>query len=302
MSSREKRYILRSLFCPGSEKFWRLKSHESRLVYISMILNADDTGRVECDHLSVKSYSPRWYLSTTSASSAIQALVKVGLIRRFQESGKWYAEIFGFKQSQSNHSVTVENNTNMLYSENLEVQQKSSVSKDTDLSKSVSSFKNLDDTDSVFMEAKKKFRRQIGKNLGSLGTRKNEWSGLVRREGAEIVVLALSIWGRENADFVKTLNFPLAHFLKNSGEYIEAAKMAGEPIQEESVAGQAPAVDPPAVEMYSDEWHARQGLVKIMEIRHGKERGFKWVHPSTAESWIQNGYARPLNPGEEFVQ
>jgi hypothetical protein len=39
------------------------------------------------------------------------------------------------------------------------------------------------------------------------------------------VTAAVGIWARENAEFLGTARFPLAHFLKNSEEYVEAAKL-----------------------------------------------------------------------------
>src|ERR1700722_11934766 len=118
MPARERRYILRSLFSPGSAKFWKLKTNEARLIFIAMIVNADDEGIIECDHHSIKALMPRWQvsvntpstpkqhsanthstpnqLSVKTTSSAIQGLIKVGLIRTFERDGKRLAEITGF--------------------------------------------------------------------------------------------------------------------------------------------------------------------------------------------------------------
>src|SRR6201999_2323879 len=82
----------------------------------------------------------------------------------------------------------------------------------------------------AFVEARKKFRRKVNKSLGTLGPRAREWAGLVRREGGEVIVQAIGIWAQENVDFLKNdSTFPLGHFLKNSAEFIEAAKIANEP-------------------------------------------------------------------------
>ena len=128
MPARERRYILRSLFSPGSAKFWKLRSQDARLIFIAMLLNADDDGRIECDFASIKSLMPRWelainYQSTTNqlpnnsagtgnqltrkvVSSAVQGLIKVGLIRTFEEDGKRLAEVLGFRESQKDKGFT----------------------------------------------------------------------------------------------------------------------------------------------------------------------------------------------------
>lgn len=108
MAVREKRHILRSLFTPGSVKFWRLKNDRHRLLYIAMIANADDEGRLEADAESLESIVPRAKLDDKTIQEAVRDLSKRKLVRFYRYQGKKYAEIHGFEESQSWHGLTKE--------------------------------------------------------------------------------------------------------------------------------------------------------------------------------------------------
>ena len=116
----ERRYILRSLFTPGSRRFNSLKSDQARLIYLALIANANDEGVVECDIESVTWMIPglisRWSSlgqdTRKVVSSSIQALGKVELIKRFQRESRWFAEVNGFTQSQSGQVVKWEKEEN----------------------------------------------------------------------------------------------------------------------------------------------------------------------------------------------
>lgn len=77
----------------------------------------------------------------------------------------------------------------------------------------------------AFKKAQQRFRQIVGKGLGSLSSRVDEWNALVGTAGADVVIAAVGIWARENTEFLGTAGNPLAHFLKNSEEYVEAVKL-----------------------------------------------------------------------------
>ena len=76
----------------------------------------------------------------------------------------------------------------------------------------------------LFDKAKRMYRRIIGNGFGSLGQRKREWSGLVSKYGGDSVLAGVEKCAREKTSFLKGSEWPLAFFLKNAAEYIEAAK------------------------------------------------------------------------------
>jgi hypothetical protein len=73
----------------------------------------------------------------------------------------------------------------------------------------------------AFKSAKKIFRRYVGVSFGSLGNRTSQWNDLARKYGAETLVAAVEMYSRELGKAGRGLNYPLAHFLKNSEEFIE---------------------------------------------------------------------------------
>lgn len=83
MPARERRYILRSIFTPGSVKFWNLKTDAARLIYLAMIVNADDDGRVECGWREVSAMAPLWQVKQNVIIGAVKDLEGVGLIRKY---------------------------------------------------------------------------------------------------------------------------------------------------------------------------------------------------------------------------
>jgi hypothetical protein len=93
----------------------------------------------------------------------------------------------------------------------------------------------------VFASARSRFRRIVGKNLGSwssLGMRQGEWSALVKREGEPAVMAAIELWATENKDFLKNkCEFPLAHFLKNAKDSVADSRVESErPLSERAPA------------------------------------------------------------------
>jgi len=143
----------------------------------------------------------------------------------------------------------------------------------------------------VYAEARKKFRRITGKNLGSLGQRAREWAGLVEREGTERVVEALCICAREKKDFMSKSDFPLAYFLKNFKEWLEAVDVE----RERSAAPDPEADNSPSPE---DIKPSQEGLVAVS--MNGRK---KMVAPEVARNYISGGHATEWKePEKERVQ
>jgi hypothetical protein len=129
----DRRYILRSLFNPGSYRFWQLPTWRARGLYLSLILHAEDNGWVECEMRTVRAYlAGESNYDNAAIAADLTALETSGLIRRHlvsitqpgtpgnpeekQNSSeteatvvwssgfklkKWYAEIVGFCDSQT---------------------------------------------------------------------------------------------------------------------------------------------------------------------------------------------------------
>jgi len=106
MAVRERRQILRSLFVPGSKKFWSLKKDMSRVLFLALIASADDEGRLDGDEESVKSIVPRAKWSSAAVRSSIEELKSSGLIDVYSVGSNVVVEIANFQESQSWHGVT----------------------------------------------------------------------------------------------------------------------------------------------------------------------------------------------------
>lgn len=99
---REWRAVRRSLFLPGSRKFWNLKNDTHRLIFVSILVSADDEGRLEGTSEDVKMLSPRSKWSLRNVSTAIKDMEKAKLIVAYDG----YIQILNFVEMQSWHGIT----------------------------------------------------------------------------------------------------------------------------------------------------------------------------------------------------
>lgn len=224
MPARERRYILRSLFSPGSHKFWRLKSDCARLVYLALLVHADDKGVVECDHQAVMSMTPRSQWTARERSAAVQALVKSGLGATYRQDSKLYMKINGFEQSQSGQVVSWKHDENPAPPSNISIHtihNRMNVRSDRN-----ESFLDSQNSDRAFSTAKKAFHRIVGrKSFGSLGQQRHQWDSLISKEGEKVVVSAVELWAREKKESLLNSKYiPFLTFLKFGSEFIELAK------------------------------------------------------------------------------
>jgi len=87
------------------------------------------------------------------------------------------------------------------------------------------------DPEKVFDRAFRRFRHHVGKSLGTWNSckpRQSEWSKLIKEHGEDLILAAIELWARENKDFLRTIQFPLAHFLKNAKQFIAEAQVDAE--------------------------------------------------------------------------
>lgn len=88
------------------------------------------------------------------------------------------------------------------------------------------------DPGEVFRQAKRLYRRQVGKSIGSLGPKAREWAGLVNKHGADVVLAAVEMWATELGQNGRNLRWPLAVFMKQSEEFLEAVTTKSEKTDE----------------------------------------------------------------------
>ena len=333
MPARERRYILRSLFSPGSVKFWSLKTDAARLIYLAMIVHADDEGRVECGWRQVAAMAPRWKIKQNAIIGAVKDLEGVGLIRKYgvDKYGaflgwsersilptedpnslasrygfapsfaphvatnslptrsevateslpcrsivagdktpvfKWCCIINGFTQSQSGKEVKWESDPIPAPPDGFQLHEKSPLL--SKLSKEDRKIESLfGDAGRTFADAKRRFRRIVGRNFGSLGQREREWSGFVASVGAEMALAALELWAKENKDWLKEeCKNPLTNFLKNKSDMVEAVEI------ERERAASAPSGEPNE-ELSDEEFNRREHerLFGAKESDHPLKKG-----------------------------
>jgi hypothetical protein len=106
MPIREKRALLRSLFMPGSKKFWSLKTEHARVLFCALLTQADDQGRLEGDPEDVKSMIPRANWPLEHIKSYLKDLQRVQLIHYYKVAGHWYVEVINFWEHQDKHGVS----------------------------------------------------------------------------------------------------------------------------------------------------------------------------------------------------
>jgi len=108
MAIREKRAVKRSLFTPGSRKYWDLKTEHARVLFVAILVNADDEGRLEGDPEDIKTLIPRASWPLEDILSYLRDLKKVELIDYYRVKGRWYIEVVGFWEHQDRHGVSQE--------------------------------------------------------------------------------------------------------------------------------------------------------------------------------------------------
>ena len=206
MAVRDRREIKRSLFTgPGSEKFWeKTRADRSRLLYLGLICNADDEGKLEGSPSAVKAVLSRANWSLQEIEASLKELAKAKLVIQYRANGKQYLYIVDFVESQSWHgiaerrskianpatikSVAEENQVDCPgtpapkthephkdypypYTYPKETYPKPSGVETGTAAKSSRSLDNGMGPDEAYRMAKRAYRLVVGKSIGSIGNR-----------------------------------------------------------------------------------------------------------------------------------
>lgn len=301
MAIREKRHIHRSLMTPGSRKFWNLRQDRSRIVYLGLILNADDTGILEGAAEDVLALFPRSKWKLAQVREYLKDIKAQGLIRQFDKAGAKYIEILEFVTKQDWHGVSRDipsdpaaiaadggrNSRNGLPQKIAAIAampQKSHVvgsSSSSYITKNQlplqtnSEPTNDQDADSAFLRAKKRYRDYVGKSFGTLASRRADWARFVKDNGADRAVEAVEKWAREGGRGFRDFRYPLAVFLSDKDERIaDLDQVSNDP--EEGYEDLPPGVSPPPSLEESargaDAWIERQRQETIKELADKKKR------------------------------
>ena len=261
MAIREKRSVARSLFSPGSRKFWKGICDQSRLLFIALIVNSDDEGRLEGEPDDIIATVPKMSLDEKAATKLLKELAKNELISWYDVDGLKYIQINKFDEFQSWNGImrdpskypadpngpktVAQNGRSPSVAMVAEKTEKSATTAEVrdfnikeftslNLGSSVSGQSEGLDSRSAFSNAKKLYRRYVGTSFGSLGNRAYQWDNLIKQHGSDLVLAAMEIYARELGKGGRNLGYPLAHFLKNVSEFIEAAQVKTEEIKVET--------------------------------------------------------------------
>ena len=144
--------------------------------------------------------------------------------------------------SSKNLAKETLNNPTLADLDDPEEETSTSTSKTTPPSKERSS-----DPKEVYRVAKGIYRTHCKKNLGGLGEKQMEaWVGALEGYGREKLLGALEIWAKElGVAGAGRLDYPIAVFLKNIEEFVEAYEMELSPGGEEEEQSKAGGVDSP---------------------------------------------------------
>ena len=229
-----------------SDKLAQVTPAPFRAEYANMIPLAQADGTFECNPrrvwADVYSYN-RPDITVEMVDEILKEFERVNLLKRSTRKGKDWGFWVGIEsrlpvatQSQASRSVVAVRSQTVATAATSPLESTTSQSQ-ISLPKSLRTIepKNLGmvDATTLFGQAKRVYRRYVGKSMGSLGPRVSQWQDLVTQHG-ELVLSAVEIWAQEGGKGLRNVNWPLAVFLKNADEFIEAAKQVTEVQQAET--------------------------------------------------------------------
>ena len=229
-----------------SDKLAQVTPAPFRAEYANMIPLAQADGTFECNPrrvwADVYSYN-RPDITVEMVEEILKEFERVNLLKRSTRKGKDWGFWVGIEsrlpvatQSQASRSVVAVRSQTVATAATSPLESTTSQSQ-ISLPKSLRTIepKNLGmvDATTLFGQAKRVYRRYVGKSMGSLGPRASQWQDLVTQHG-ELVLSAVEIWAQEGGKGLRNVNWPLAVFLKNADEFIEAAKQVTETQQHET--------------------------------------------------------------------
>lgn len=213
-------------------------SHMARLLFLSMLVHCDDSGVGRAATRILRADAFPYDENTTSGQveAAFKETVDVGITESFESGGEKYYKICNFNKHQTINRPSAfrfvdgdEQSENVSDgSRNSHEDSLTKVKEKVKEKEKVNSEPGSVSPEKVFEQVRRIYRKVIGKSIGSLSGREREWAGLVARAGEGAVYDAVRLWVRENKDFLKTSSYPLAHFLKNNAEWIEATEIEKE--------------------------------------------------------------------------
>ena len=244
MSVRERRSVEKSLLSPGSRRLFKVKTDRVRLLFIGFVLVADDFGRIEGDPEDVVAMFPRMGWTTKETAAAIKELEGVGLVSTYEVGTVKYLEVNNFEEHQDWHGVSgrgskIPANPNRIattkydgretpvatvakFEEKTRPPHKEYAFETNTYTKKGTTTGGQSAADS-FKQAKRIFRRYVGKSIGSLGNRGQQWQEMNDSHGSDKLLSAVEIWAQELGKGGRNLNWPLAVFFANADEFLEAA-------------------------------------------------------------------------------
>jgi hypothetical protein len=264
MAVRKSRDVLRSLYTPGSKKYWKLKTESARVIFIALVVNADDLGRLEGGAEDVKSLVPRSTYKATDVEKDLKDMVVVGLIQRYKVGSDWYIEVVDFVDNQQwaqvserksklpeppkkhpDRAPTAPTSTDLQCSESTGGKN-GPLHHDVDVDDDAKqhqhhaaagkeSSKETSDPDEVLEICKKAFHSIIGgrPKFGTLSSKyESTWKQICRDYPASVIKRAVQLWASEVKSRVSKLSYPLAVFLSAHEDWL---KDAAESIDNETV-------------------------------------------------------------------
>lgn len=225
-----------------SDKLAQVQPPQYRAEYANMIPLALADGWFECNPrrvwADVYSYN-RPDITLEMVEDILKEFERVNLLsRKSDEKGKVWGYWVGIEkrlpcESQRERykqaKPVVSNDLPVAVADSGVYQDNISARRDLDKSKlgigrEVATATTATSPEEAFSQAKRIYRRYVGKTFGSLGPRGSQWADLVRKHG-EDVVTAVGLWAQESGKSLRNVGWPLAVFLKNSEEYLEAVRM-----------------------------------------------------------------------------
>jgi hypothetical protein len=229
-----------------SDKLTQVNPSSYRAEYANMIPLALADGTFECNPrrvwADVYSYN-RPDITVDMVEDILNEFERVGLLsRKSDEKGKIWGFWIGIEKrlpSESTRDRYRQGNSNVFsdfpVATIISRPNHDDIVPRLDLDKSKIGKEGSVATDpaELYGQCKRIYRRYVGKSLGSLGPRASQWQELVNQHG-ELILSAMDIWAQEGGKGFRNLRWPLAVFMKNADEFIDAAKQVTVEQQQES--------------------------------------------------------------------
>lgn len=217
-------FLLNFLYAASDEEEWVLRTaeeleHETTLTYKQQVRVRNHLS--ELGLLEEKTDRRKHLMYYRVIEAAYDALLQT-LKRKFDEL------TFGSNSTlPKGVSLNLPNGSSLLKKEEEVQEQEEEVYLSTP---------KQEDVNEVYKEMKRYYRRNVSKGLGKVPpSRGLEFVDLVEKKTGDVMLAVFQLWVDENKAWLKKQNWPMAVFMKNVNEQIEAYedKIAGEQEQED---------------------------------------------------------------------